>query len=66
MNNWEDWNHKLPDIEGDFYMKDESGGPTLYVFEMIDGVLMNGPKARSFRWEADGRGHIKGALFKCK
>ena len=64
MNKWEDWNSSIPDIEGEFYMKDECGGPTLYVFEVIDGVLMNGPKGRPFRWEADGTGHIASAKFK--
>lgn len=61
--NWNTWTKKLPDIEGDFYMKDSSGGPTLYVFEYVDGVLVNGPKSRDFRWEANGVGHLKDAKF---
>jgi len=56
--NEEKWKKEMPTEEGEFYMRDESGGPTLYVFEMIDGILMNGPKSISFRWEADGTGHL--------
>lgn len=61
---WKSWSKKIPDIEGEFYMRDESGGPTLYVFELADGVLMHGTKARDFRWEATGIGHLKSAEFK--
>ena len=61
---WVDWSKKIPDCDGEFYMRDSSGGPTLYVFEHVDGVLIHGPKARSFRWEADGTGHIASAEFK--
>lgn len=64
MCEWDNWNKKIPDIEGEFWMKDSSGGPTEYVFEVKDGVLFNGPKCRDFRWEADGTGHLKSARFK--
>ena len=63
MDKWLNWSTVIPDVEGEFYMRDSSGGPTLYVFEIIDGVLMNGPKSRAFRWEPS-IGHIKGAQFK--
>lgn len=61
--NWNTWSKKLPNIEGEFYMRDSSGGPTLYVFEYVDGVLVNGPKSRKFRWEANGLGHLMCAEF---
>ncbi len=64
---WQSWEKDIPDIEGEFWMRDESNGrASLYIFEIIDGTLMNGPKARSFRWEADGTGHIPSAEFKRK
>ncbi len=61
---YENWNRSIPQEDGYFWMKDSSGGPTLYVFETINGVLMNGPASRDFRWEADGTGHLRSALFK--
>jgi hypothetical protein len=62
---WDDWENKVPDCEGEFYMRDSSGGPTLYIFEYIDGVLVNGPKSRRVRWNSDEEEvHLPDAEFK--
>ncbi len=43
------WTKKHPDKEGIYWMKDESGGPTLYEFIFMDGVLCCGPLNRKVR-----------------
>ena len=66
---YKNWNSEIPAEEGRFWMKDSSGGPTLYIFKIVDGVLMNGPKPRAdhlqwFSWPTDAPGHLSSAKFK--
>ena len=42
----EGWSNSIPRKEGLYYMRDEGGGPTLYIFKIINGVMMCGPKSR--------------------
>lgn len=35
-----EWKKELPDKEGFYWMKDDSGGPTSYEFKIMDGEMM--------------------------
>jgi len=62
MEDMDGWETKLPTQPGSYWMRDESGGPTLYVFEVVRGKLVNGPASRLFRF--DPNRHLTSAEFK--
>jgi len=57
------WFKKHPSKEGAYWMKDKSGGPTLYEFVIVDGVLLCGPKYRKARFPV-GTGMLKSCRWK--
>lgn len=58
------WTTTPPTEEGLYWMRDESGGPTLYEFIMVDGELCQGPKKRPHIRLSVGWGMIDGCEFK--
>jgi len=57
------WFKKHPDKEGEYWMKDSSGGPTLYVFTIVDDVLCHGTKGGGWVLPV-GTGMIKSCRWK--
>ena len=57
------WFKKHPDKEGDYWMKDSAGGPSLYEFIYVDGVLCHGLKCRDWRFPV-GEGMLTSCRWK--
>lgn len=65
MDNTNKWSAELPNSEGKYFMKDESGGPTLYEFKYINDELMySNDEFKSFIHPA-GTGMLKSARWVC-
>lgn len=61
-----DWRKRGPTEPGDYWMKDEGGGPTLYTCELIDGELRCGPKSQKYRWPIEMLRMISTRWWKAK
>ena len=58
-----EWAKDSPFSEGDYWMRDHSGGPTLYEVIYVDGELCAGVKSRKLRLPV-GDGMIDSAEWK--
>lgn len=53
-----EWTRKMPSEPGKYWMRDSSGGPTLYFVEMVDGELVYGNRPNGWRIPV-GEGMLK-------